>query len=421
MAEEDLVIVYRDPRPLKAHPKNARTHSPDQIRQIRRSIDEFGFVNPILLRDDEESIGAGHGRQQAALLKPSLERVPTIAKKGLTDEQWEALILADNKIAANAGWDDILLKEVLGSLSGGGFDLSLTGFSSLELTGIFSTQEGNTDPDDAPEPPAVPVSLLGDLWTFEGGHRIICGDCTSKEVVDRLMEGRSPHLCISDSPYGVAYDPSWRSTEVPQTGKWKAPNRAHGAVQNDHRADWREAWALFPGDVIYVWHDASNPAATQLALEACGFEIRSQIIWRKSSMAVGRGHYHWAHEACFYAVRKTGSGHWAGDRKQTTVWDIDAPKRSETGHGTQKPVECMARAVVNNSAPNSLIYDPFMGSGTTCIAAHMNKRVALGCEIDAAYVDVICQRMAQFTGSSPILAETGETFEQVKARRLEVI
>lgn len=163
---EDLEIVYRDPRPLKAHPKNARTHSAEQVRQIRRSIDEFGFVNPILLRDDSESIGAGHGRQAASLLKPVIERVPTITKRGLSDAQWEALILADNKIAANAGWDDVLLKEVLGELSGAGFDLSITGFSSLELTSIFATQEGLTDADDAPEPPAAPVSILGDIWVL---------------------------------------------------------------------------------------------------------------------------------------------------------------------------------------------------------------------------------------------------------------
>lgn len=418
---EDLEIVYRDPAELVPYGKNSRTHSPEQVRQIRRSIDEFSFTNPILLRDDDKSIGAGHGRQLASLLKPALKRVPTVTIRGLSDAQWRALIVADNKLALNAGWDEDILRTELADLQGFGFDLSLTGFTSLELGNIFSTVEGATDPEETPEPPKVPVSQPGDLWLFEGGHRVICGDCTDKGVVGRLLDGRSPVLCSTDSPYGVIYDPAWRSRDVPQVGKFKAPNRAHGAVKNDDRADWREAWSLYPGDVIYVWHDGSNPASTQLALEACGFEIRSQIIWRKTSMVVGRGHFHWAHETCFYAVRKGGSGHWTGGRKQTTVWDIDAPKRSETGHGTQKPVECMARPITSNSAVGDLVYDPFLGSGSTLLGAHMNKRVLVGCEIDPAYVDVIVQRFSAFTGTEPTLAETGETFEAVKARRLAVI
>lgn len=417
---EDLEIVYRDPADLVPYEKNSRSHSSDQVRQIRRSIDEFSFTNPILLRDDEQSIGAGHGRQLASLLKPALKRVPTVTIKGLTDAQWRALIVADNKLALNAGWNEDVLRAELSDLSSLGFDLSITGFTSLELGSIFSTVEGATDPEETPEPPKVPVSQTGDLWLC-GEHRVVVGDCTSKEVIDRLFDGRKPTLCTTDAPYGVDYDPAWRSREVPQVGKFKAPNRAHGAVQNDSRADWREAWALFPGDVIYVWHDACNPAATQLALEASGFEVRSQIMWRKTSMAVGRGHYHWAHETCFYAVRKTGNGHWAGGRKQTTVWDIDAPKRSETGHGTQKPVECMARPIINNTLVGQIVFDGFLGSGSSLIGAHMNKRILVGCEIDAIYADVSVLRWAQFSGLEPTLAETGETFEQVRERRSEVV
>lgn len=418
--DQDLLVIYRDPKALIPYVANSRRHSAEQISKIRASIREFNFTNPILLKDDDATIGAGHARCQAALLE-KLDRVPTITLRGLTEAQWRAYVIADNQLAiTGSSWDEVTLKLELGELQGLGLDLSILGFSPLELSGFFSTQDGNTDPDDIPEPPAVPVSQSGDLWTFVGGHRLVCGDCTSKEVVGQLLEGRKPHLLVSDPPYGVGYAPDWRSKEVPQKGKWKAPNRAHGTVKNDDRADWREAWALFPGDVIYAWHDGLNPAATQQALESCGFEIRSQIIWRKTSMTVGRGHYHFSHESAFYAVRKTGNGHWSGDRKQTTVWDIDAPKRSETGHGTQKPVECMARPILNNSAPGDLVLDPFMGSGSTMIGAHMNKRVALGIEIDAAYVDVACLRMAGFTGDQPILAQTGETFETVRARRTEL-
>jgi len=408
-------VVYRNPQELVPYERNSRQHSPEQIAKIRASIREFGFTNPILLKDDEQTIGAGHARCQASLLE-KLKRVPTITLRGLSEEQWRAYVIADNQLAiTGSSWDEAMLKLELSDLQAEGFDLSLTGFSSLELTGIFSTQEGNTDPDEVPTPLGAPVSRLGDLWHL-GEHRVICGDCTNKETVERLLEGRKPHLCTTDIPYGVDYDPAWRSKALKDGGR-----RAEGLVANDHRADWREAFALFPGDVIYVWHDAANPMPTQLALEACGFEIRSQIIWRKSGMAVGRGHYHWAHEACFYAVRKGANGHWSGSRKESTVWDIESPKRSETGHGTQKPVECMARPMRNNAAPGDLVFDGFLGSGSSLVAAHLHKRVLFGCELMPAYVDVACTRFAAFTGVVPVLVETGETFEEVKARRLEVV
>ncbi len=410
---EDLEIKYRDPAGLVPYGKNARTHSAEQVR----SIDEFGFVNPILLRDDEQSIGAGHGRQMAALLKPALTRVPTVSIPGLTDDQWKALILADNKLAMNAGWDEGLLKLELADLQGAGFDLSLTGFGSLELTSIFSTQEGRTDPDDTPEPPATPVSQLGDLWRL-GDHWLICGDSTDPKTVERVLQAQKPHLMVTDPPYGVNYDPAWRNTALRKDGS-KIGARATGQVANDDRADWREAWALFPGDVAYVWHGGLSSDLVAESLESVGFEKRAQIIWNKTVMVIGRGHYHPKHEPCWYAVRKGGTGHWSGDRKQTTVWDIDH-RKSETGHGTQKPVEAMARPIRNNSQPGDRVYEPFAGSGTTVIAAQMNKRICHAIELSPAYVDVILKRFEAFTGTAPTLADTGETFEAVKARRAAV-
>lgn len=236
--EDDLVVVYRNPADLKPYAGNARTHSPEQVRQIRRSIDEFGFRNPILLKDDEVTIGAGHGRQLASLLKPALARVPTIVCRGLSEDQWRALVIADNRIAENAGWDDALLKMELEGLQSAGFDLSLTGFTSADLTSIFATQEGRTDPDEAPPLPAAPASEIGDIWLC-GEHRIICGDCTSKEVVAAVLDGRTPHLCTSDPPYGVSYESGWRSAALKD-----GAHRAEGRVENDDRDDWREAWAL---------------------------------------------------------------------------------------------------------------------------------------------------------------------------------
>lgn len=397
---------------LVPYARNARTHSPEQVGQIAASMREFGWTYPVLV-DEEDGIIAGHGRVLAAQ-KLKLLEVPVIVARGWSDAKKRAYVLADNKLSENAGWDAALLKVELGDLQGAGFDLSLTGFSSLELRGIFATQEGRTDPDETPEPPAVPVSHLGDLWRL-GEHWLACGDCTDKAVVEAVLGGAKPHLCVTDQPYGVQYDPAWRGKALKDGAK-----RSEGQVANDDRADWREAWALFPGEVIYLWHDALTCDVPAASLRASGFELRSQIIWNKGRPAIGRGHYHWKHEACWYAVRKGGNGHWAGDRKQHTVWDIDHP-RSESGHGTQKPVEAMARPIRNNSQPGDHVYEPFSGSGTTLIAAQMNKRVCHAIELNPAYVDVALKRFADFTGVAPILAETGETFEQVKARRAEVV
>lgn len=417
MADVKFMAESVERRPTDAlvpYARNARTHSPEQVGQIAASMREFGWTYPVLV-DEDDGIIAGHGRVLAAQ-KLKLAEVPVMVARGWSEAQKRAYVLADNRIALSSGWDEGLLRVELGDLKAGGFDLSLTGFSSLDLTKLFSTTEGATDPDDVPDALPAPVSQLGDLWLC-GAHRILCGDCTSKEDVERLLAGRVPHLCSTDQPYGVSYDPAWRSTDVPQVGKFRAPNRAHGAVQNDERADWREAWALFPGDVIYVWHDGANAASTQVALESCGFEVRSQIIWRKQSFAVGRGHYHWAHESCLYAVRKGKNGHWQGSRKQSTVWDIEAPKRADTGHGTQKPVEAMARPMLNNSEVGDLIYDPFLGSGSALIGAHMNKRIALGCEISPMYIDTAIIRWEKFTGEQAVFADTGETFAQTRERR----
>jgi len=401
---------------LKGYDKNARTHPDGQVASLANIIRDSGFTNPVLI-DDEDVIIAGHGRVLAAK-KLKMAEVPCVRVSGLTPEQIKALRLSDNQTGLLSGWDDALLRVELADLQASGFDLSLTGFSSLELTGIFSTQEGNTDPDETPEAPAQPVTRPGDLWKL-GDHLIVCGDSTDKATVDRVLDGQKPHLMVTDPPYGVDYNPDWRNGALRKDGS-KIGGRAIGEVANDHRADWREAWALFPGDVAYVWHSGTKAEVVAESLHATGFETRAQIVWNKSVMVIGRGHYHPKHEPCWYMVRKGGNGHWSGDRKQTTVWDIDH-RKSETGHGTQKPVEAMARPIRNNSAPGDHIYEPFSGSGTTIIAAQMNKRVCHAVELMPAYVDVACTRFAAFTGVAPVLVETGETFEEVKARRLEVV
>ena len=265
--------------------------------------------------------------------------------------------------------------------------------------------------DDIPEPPAEPVTRPGDLWIL-GNHRLLCGDSTVATDVERVLAGVTPLLMVTDPPYGVEYDPSWRNKAL-----GRATTRT-GKVLNDDKADWREVWALFPGDVAYVWHGALHATTVADSLIACGFNIRSQIIWAKDRLILSRGDYHWQHEPCWYAVRAKGKGHWAGDRKQTTLWHITSRDQdAETVHGTQKPVECMRRPILNNSSPGQAIYEPFMGSGTTLIAAETTGRTCLGIELNPAYVDVAVERWQNLTGGAAVLEGDGRSFTEISGER----
>lgn len=414
----ELAVTYRKRGDLKPYDRNARTHSEAQIAQIAASIREFGWTNPVLI-DEQDRIIAGHGRVAAATLLGQ-DEVPTICIAGLTDAQRRALVIADNKLALNAGWDETLLASELQTLRAEDFDLAMIGFGADELNRLLPNGGGQTDPDEVPPLPAEPISALGDVWLL-GKHRIACGDCTDPAVVGKALAGVKPQLMVTDPPYGVEYDAGWRNDAV-QAGKGKgAPGgRAVGKVLNDDRADWREAWALFPGDVAYVWHGALHAANVADSLTTSEFIVRAQIIWAKSHIAISRGHYHWQHEPCWYAVRKGRVGHWSGDRKQTTLWQIDKPQKSETGHSTQKPVECMKRPIENNSSVGQAVYEPFSGSGTTIIAAEMTGRVCHAIELNPAYVDVALKRWQDFTGKLATHEETGLTFEALAEQRAAV-
>lgn len=406
-----LKIEYIDRSALVPYARNARTHSEEQVNQIAASIREFGFTNPVLI-DEQNGLIAGHGRLQAAI-KLNMAQVPAIRMEGLTEAQKRALVIADNKLALNAGWDLDLLKVELSDLDQAGFDLSITGFSDLELGALLADKtEGLTDPDEVPDV-ADPVTELGEVWVL-GNHRLVCGDCTQADVVDKALNGVKPHLMVTDPPYGVEYDADWRNRADRANGKPYGA-RAVGVVQNDGRADWTEAWALFPGDVAYVWHADRHASVVQTSVEAAGFDIRCQIIWAKDNFAISRGHYHWQHEPCWYAVR--GTGHWTGDRSQTTLWKIPKPKKSETGHSTQKPVECMKRPIENNSSAGQAVYEPFSGSGTTIIAAEMTGRMCHAIELSPQYVDVAVKRWEAFTGKDATLEGDGRTFKEIEQCR----
>jgi DNA modification methylase len=351
---------------LLPYANNPRVHDEDQIARIAASIAQFGWVVPALI-DDRGVLVAGHGRLLAAQML-GLKDIPVIRLSHLSDAESRALRIADNRLTDLSIWDDEVLAAELARLGEDGFDLSLTGFDDSELSKLLDSlddSEGLTDDEnDVPEPPTDPVTRPGDLWQL-GKHRLLCGDSTLASDVERLLDKTSPHLMVTDQPFGIRYDPAWRNEAgVSSTARV-------GTVENDHRADWSEAWGLFPGDVAYVWHAGIHARTVAESLEACGFQIRSQIIWVKPRFVLSRGDYHWQHEPFYYAVRKGATGHWQGARDQSTVWQIATAGDEDeaTIHGTQKPVECMRRPILNNSARGEAVYEPFCGSGTTIIAA----------------------------------------------------
>jgi DNA modification methylase len=389
--------------------RNARTHSGSQVAEIAGSIRAFGFANPILVGEDGDII-AGHGRLAAAR-QLGLTEVPVIVLQGLSELQRRQLLLADNRIALNAGWDLEMLQLELKDLRALGADLAALGFTAEELARALTpaVTAGLTNEDAAPPLSETAVTVPGDIWCM-GPHRAACGDSTDGRVVSAVLGGVQPHLMVTDPPYGVDYDPSWRHRA--------GVNRSDriGKVNNDSCADWAAAWALFRGNIAYVWHGALHATTVAESLTRHRFTIRAQIIWAKERLVIGRGDYHWQHEPCWYAVRTKGN--WTGDRKQTTLWSIPKGGQDlETSHSTQKPVECMRRPMLNNSNPGQTVYDPFLGSGTTLIAAETSARVCLSIELDPLYVDVAVRRWQAFTGSSATLLDDGRTFERIAEDR----
>jgi len=339
--------------------------------------------------------------------------VPCIRLAYLTDAQKRAYIITDNQLALNSGWDEAMLKAELQNLQAIEFDMSLLGFDVEFLEDMLEVEqlENNNDADAVHDVPVNPVTKPGNVWLL-GKHRLMCGDSTSADCVNKLLGGGMPHLMVTDPPYGIEYDADWRNNALRADGI-AIGGRAVGKVLNDDKADWRDAWALFPGEVAYIWHTSSRTHEVVASLHSCNFELRSLIIWAKNKLVIGRGHYHQKHEPCWYAVKKGGTGHWNGDRKQTTVWDIPKPLKSETGHSTQKPVECMRKPIENNSQPGDGIYEPFSGSGTTLIAAEQTKRICYAMELSPNYVDMAVLRWQDYTGKQAILEATGQFFDEL--------
>ena len=344
-----------------------------------------------------------------------MEQVPTITLRHLTEAQRRAYVLADNQLALNAGWDIEMLKIELGDLNELDFDLSVIGFSVDDLDRLLAPagSEGLTDPDETPETPAEPVTRLGDVWIL-GSHRLVCGDSTSADDVAKALNGVTPQLMVTDPPYGVHLDVGVRDQSEARVGR--QAERAKGQVLNDDRSDWREAWALFPGQIAYVWHAMRTAGSVFASLEASGFEIRAELVWIKDRPAVSWGRYAAQHESCFYAAKGRLNQRYKGSA-ESTVWNIGHSK-SETGHSTQKPVEAMQRPIEHNSSPGQAVYEPFSGSGTTIIACEMTGRACHALEIHPPHVDVAVQRWQAFAGGVARLEATGQSYEELAAERL---
>jgi DNA modification methylase len=406
--EVELIEIER----VIPYARNPRRNE-EAVAKVAASIREFGWRNPIVV-DREMVVVAGHTRLMAAR-QLGLQQVPVHVARDLTPAQAKAYRIADNRVSEEAEWDVDLLKLELEEMQDGGASLDLTGFDGDELAKILADKtDGLTDPDSIPEAPKHPVSVLSDVWLL-GRHRLACGDCTDALVVEKALNGVKPHLMVTDPPYGVEYDPAWRAKAGVNKSKGKL-----GKVLNDDRADWREAWALFPGDVFYVW---SAPGPLQCvvhdSLVAADMDVRQQIVWAKDRFALGRGHYHYQHEVCWYGVRRNKTAHYNGDRSQSTVWNIKARDDEGHGHSTQKPVECMRRPIENNSSPGQAVYEPFSGSGTTIIAAEMTGRACHAIELNPAYVDVAIKRWQDFTGQSAMLEGADRSFNEIAADRAQ--
>jgi site-specific DNA-methyltransferase (adenine-specific) len=402
---------------LVPYDRNARTHSAEQIAQIAASIREFGFTNPILVASDDGII-AGHGRLQAAR-ELAMDTVPVVVLDHLTPAQRRAYVLADNKLALNAGWDDAVLVGELQALQMEEFDLSLLGWSDDELAGLLPEVEElppeDADADAVPEPPAEPITKPGDVWLL-GKHRVMCGDSTSIDAVEQLMDGGKADLLLTDPPYNVALG----MDETPEEAK-KRNRRTDGlTIQNDSMGDedfrqfLRDVYsaadaAMKPGAVFYIWHADSEGYNFRGAARDVGWQVRQCLIWNKSSLVMGRQDYQWKHEPCLYGW-KEGAGHfWGSDRSQTTVLEFDKPSRNGE-HPTMKPLELFQYQLENSTKRGGVVLDLFGGSGTTAIAAHKAGRLARLMELDPRYCDVIVKRWQQFTGKTATLESTGEPF-----------
>lgn len=385
--EMQLVDIHK----LIPYVNNARTHNVQQINKLRSSLREFGFINPVII-DRDFNVIAGHGRIMAAK-EEGINEVPCVFVDYLTEAQKKAYILADNRMAMDAGWDEELLKVEIEALQAEDFDLSLTGLDESELSGFFDTADDAKDDDfdvDA-ELEKPPVTKSGDLWLL-GNHRLLCGDSTKAETYEMLMNGKKANLVVTDPPYNVNYQGT--------AGKIKNDN-----LENDKFYQFLfDAFtcmekAMADDASIYVFHADTEGLNFRKAFADAGFYLSGTCIWKKQSLVLGRSPYQWQHEPCLFGWKKNGKHQWYSDRKQTTIWEFDKPKKNGD-HPTMKPVPLIAYPIKNSSMSNCIVLDPFGGSGSTLIACEQTNRICHTIELDEKYCDVIIKRYIEQVGTS---------------------
>ena len=394
---------------LIPYARNARTHSDEQVAQIAASIAEFGFTNPILVGSDGVIV-AGHGRLAAAQ-KLAMAMVPVVVLEHLSPTQRRALVIADNRIAENAGWDETMLRVEMEALQLDDFDMSLTGFDADALAELMAggggDDSGNTDDDAVPEVQETPISRTGDVWLL-GPHRLLCGDSTLAESYAQLLQGEEVDMVFTDPPYNVNYANTAKD-------KMRGKNRA---ILNDNLGDGFYDFllaALTPTvancrGAIYVAMSSSELDVLQSAFREAGGKWSTFVIWAKNTFTMGRSDYQRQYEPILYGWPEGGKHHWCGDRDQSDVWQIKKPHKNDL-HPTMKPVELVERAIRNSSRPGNSVMDPFGGSGTTLIAAEKTGRVGRMIELDPKYVDVIVRRWQDWTGKQATRESDGVAFD----------
>ena len=405
-----MELIKKKVSELIPYINNSRTHSEEQITQLISSIKEFGFTNPILLAPDN-SIIAGHGRLQA-VKRLGHEEVPCIIVQGLTKTQIKALIIADNQLALNAGWDLEKLSVEIEGLKDEDFNIDILGFEDDFIKDLLNKQnQGLTDEDALPEVKENPKSKLGDLFVL-GNHRLMCGDATIQTDVEKLMNKSLADLLHTDPPYNVNYS----NADRPKASKTDLGKIKNDVMSNDDfyiflNQSFVTAFTVLKEDSsAYVWHSSAEQINFTKAFVDAGFKFSQQIIWKKP-MLLGRGKYQWAHEPCIFGSK--GSPYFTDDRTKTTVWDFGGYDKSKNVHPTQKPIFIPEEAINNSSKQGSNVLDLFGGSGSTLIACEKLGRNGFILELDPKYCDVIIQRWQQYTGKEAIHEQTGKTYNSI--------
>ena len=387
--EMKLVPIDR----LVPYINNARTHSPEQINKLRSSLREFGFINPVII-DRDYGVIAGHGRILAAK-EEGITEVPCVFADYLTEAQKKAYIIADNRMAMDAGWDEELLRVEIEALQAEAFDVSLTGFDPNEIDDLFkeNLKDGlhDDDFDIEAEFKKPTFTKAGDVWTL-GRHRLVCGDSTKKETYDILMDGKKANLVLTDPPYNVNYEGT--------AGKIKNDHMANDAFYQFLLDAFTNMEAVMADDAsIYVFHADTEGLNFRRAFADAGFYLSGCCIWKKNSLVLGRSPYQWIHEPVLFGWKKSGKHAWYAGRKETTVWEYDKPKKN-ADHPTMKPIALLAYPIMNSSMTNALVLDPFGGSGSTLIACEQSERTCYTVELDEKYCDVIIKRYIEQAGSA---------------------